>query len=160
MGINWGVNMIELIHEEFLDEMATIYKSKEYGIGVSVNPDSHRSGSYFKFYNNPDYRRATKLIRITFKRIDYLIHPDSKELWKLNSKDKKLLIKILKQESGQHDGYSNWDIAKYDWNCEYLEEQLNMKKYFDGYYDEMYADNPGYVPSTLKMPDYSKLNVD
>ena len=152
--------MIQLYGKEFLEEMATIYKSKEYGIGVSVNPDSHRIGNpYFKFYNNPKYASATKIIRIFFKQPGYTVHKDGKKLWKLNGDQKKLLIKILREESEQYDGYTNWDIAKYDWNCEYLEEQLNMKRYFNGEYDEIYSDNDGYVPSTLRMPDYSKLNV-
>ena len=151
--------MIRLIYEEYLEEMATIYKSKEYGIGVAVNPDSRRSGnSYFKFYNNPELPKATKIIRILFKNPDYIIHHDEKQLWKLNSKEKKLLIKVLKEESVRYDGYTNWDIAKYDWNCEYLEEQLNMKKYFNGDYENIYSENPGYVPFDLKMPDYSKIN--
>ena len=150
--------MIKLIHEEFLDEMATIYKSVEYGIGASVNPDSKRSGNaYFKFYNNAEFLKATKIIRILFKKPDYAVRRDGKQLWKLNSKEKKLLIKILKQESVRYDGYTNWDIAKYDWNCEYLEEQLNMKKYFNGEYEDTYSNNPGYVPFDLKMPDYTKI---
>lgn len=152
--------MIKLVLEEYLDEMATIYKSVEYGIGVSVNPDSNRQGNpYFKFYNNPNYTKATKIIRILFASPDYVYHKDGKQLWELNNKEKKLLIDILRQESNQYDGYTNWEIAKYNWNCEYLEVQLNMKKYFKGEYDEQYTSNAGYVPSTLKMPDYSKLTI-
>lgn len=150
--------MIKLVQEDYLVEMATIYKSRQYGIGVAVHPDSKRMGlSYFKFYDNPDYTQAKKIIRILFKSPDYTIHKDGKKLWKLNSDDKKLLVKILKQESSRYDGYTNWDIAKYDWNCEYFEEQLNMKRYFNGEYDEEYKDKPSYVPSDLKMPDYTKI---
>lgn len=36
--------MIRLVLEEYLEEMATIYKSKEYGICVAINPDSKRKG--------------------------------------------------------------------------------------------------------------------
>ena len=152
--------MIEPIYEECLDEMSTIYKSKEYGICVAVNPDSKRSGNaYFKYFNNSDFNKATKVIRILFKDIDYVVHKDGKQLWKINTKEKKLLIEILKKESNRYKGYTNWDAAKFDWNYEYLEEMIDSDLYFNGYYDEMYKDNPGYVPSTLKMPDYSRLNV-
>ena len=73
--------------EEYLDEMATIYKSLEYGILVAVNPDSKRSGNpYFKFYNNVNYNKATKVIRILFNKADYVVHRDKIELWKLNLK--------------------------------------------------------------------------
>ena len=150
--------MIRIICEEYLDEMATIYKNREYGILVAVNPDSKRSGNpYFKFYNNVSYDKATKVVRILFNYPDYVLHKDRMELWKLNSKEKKLLIKILKEESDMYDGYTNWDIAKYEWSLEYLEEPLNMAKYFKGEYDTIYKNNPGYIPSTLKMPDYTKL---
>lgn len=151
--------MIKLLIEEYLDEMATIYKSKEYGILVAVNPDSKRSGlPYFKFYNSFDYNRATHVIRIMFKEPDYIVHKDSKKLWKLNSKDKKLLIKIMKEESNTYSGRTNWQAALFDWNFEYLEEMINADKFFNGEYDEIYASNPGYIQSTLKMPDYTKIN--
>lgn len=152
--------MITLILEEYLDEMATIYKSKEYSICVTVNPDSKRTGvRYFKFYNDPDPRQATHVIRILFNEPDYVVHKDGKKLWKLNTHEKKLLIKVLKEESSRYSGRTNWQVAMYDWNYEYLEEMINSDKYFNGEYDEMYKDVPGYVPSTLKMPDYTKLNV-
>ena len=152
------IKVVRLISEEYLEEMATIYKSKEYGIMVAVNPDSGRSGNpYFKFYNNSNFNNADKVIRIMFKKPDYVIHKDGKKLWKLNSKEKKLLLKVLNMESENFSGYTNWEIAKFDWNREYLEESINIEKYFNGDYDEMYKTNAGYVPSTLKIPDYSKI---
>lgn len=153
--------MIRLVLEEYLEEMATIYKSKEYGVCVAVNPDSGRSGNpYFKFFNNSDFRKATKIIRILFKKPDYVVHKDGKQLWKLNTKEKKLLIEILNTESKQYKGYTNWEAAKFNWNYEYMEELLDIEEYYAGNYDELYKNNPGYVPSTLKMPDYNKLNVE
>ena len=81
--------MIKLVLEEYLEEMATIYKSKEYGICVAVNPDSNRNGlPYFKFYNDSDFRKAEKVIRIMFKEPDYVVHKDGKKLWKVNSGEK------------------------------------------------------------------------
>ena len=145
---------------EVLEEMATIYKSKEYGILVAVNPDSHRSGNpYFKFFNSHDFFKATKVIRILFKEPDYVVHKDGKELWKLNNKEKKLLVKILNEQSKSHKGYTNWQAAKYDWNSEYLEEMLDIEEYFTGDYDNEYKDNTGYVPATLSMPNYLEFDV-
>lgn len=153
--------MIKLFVEEFLEEMATIYKSKEYGVCVAVNPDSGRSGNpYFKFFNDSDFRKATNIVRILFKEPDYVVHKDGKKLWKLNTKEKKLLISILQKESKQYKGYTNWEAAKFNWNYEYLEEMIDIEEYYNGDYDEMYSDNPGYIKSTLKMPDYTKLNIE
>ena len=54
---------------EYLYEMATVYRSTEYGISVAVNPDSGRVGDpYFKFYNNVSFNKATKVVRIMFKQ--------------------------------------------------------------------------------------------
>jgi hypothetical protein len=122
--------------------------------------DNQHIHLYFKFFNSSDYKKATAVISILFNKPDYVYHKDGKQLWKLNSKEKKLLIKTLKEESGHFSGYTNWDIAKYDWNREYFEEPLNMEKYFNGDYDDIYKNEPSYVPSTLKMPDYTKLNVE
>lgn len=145
---------------EVLEEMATIYKSKEYGILVAVNPDSHRTGNpYFKFFNSHDFFKATKVIRILFNEPDYVVHKDGKELWNLNSKDKKLLIKILNQKSKHYPSYTNWQVSKFDWNSEYLEEMLNIDEYYNGEYDDIYKDDPGYIPSTLEMPDYMNLVI-
>ena len=151
--------MIRILGEEYMEEMATICRSREYGISVAVNPDSKRSGNpYFKFYNNVSYSSATKVVRVLFKKPDFVVHKDRMDLWKLNTKEKKILIEILKKESDMYDGYTNWDIAKYQWSIEYLEESLNICKYFNGEYDDIYKNNPGYLPSTLKMPDYTKIH--
>lgn len=153
--------MIRLVLEEYLEEMATIYKSKEYGICVAVNPHSKRKGiPYFKFYDDSDFTKAERVIRILFTEPDYVVHKDSKKLWKLNMKDKKLLISVLKKESKRYKGYTNWQVAMYDWNYEYLEEMISIDEYFNGEYDEEYKNTVGYIPSTLKMPDYTKLNVE
>lgn len=150
--------MLKIFIEEFLEEMATIYKSKEYSILIAVTPDSGRAGNpYFKFLNNSNYLNADKIIRILFHKPDYIVHTDGKELWKLNNKDKKLLIKILNQHSKKYKEYTNWQAAKFDWNCEYLEEMLDIDEYFKGTYDEEYDTDPGYIRSDLEMPNYMNL---
>jgi hypothetical protein len=152
--------MIKLITEEFLDEMATIYKNKEYGVLVAVNPDSRRIGiPYFKFYNNSNYNKADSVIRILFTEPDYIVHKDGKKLWNLNSSDKRLLMQILQEESKQYKGITNWDAAKFNWNYEYLEEMLDFEKYFDGEYDKQYKDVVGYIKSDLEIPDYTQIEI-
>lgn len=150
--------MLKIFIEELLGEMATVYKSREYSILIAVTPDSSRAGNpYFKFLNNSNYLNADKIIRILFHKPDYVIHKDGKELWELNNKDKKLLMQILKQRSKKYKEYTNWDAAKFDWNCEYLEEMLDIEDYFNGNYDEEYKHDAGYIKSDLEMPDYTKI---
>lgn len=147
-----------LIEHENLNEMATVFKNKEQNVSIIVNPDSSRSGNpYFKFVNNSNFRNADKLIRIMFNKPDYVIHHDGKDLWKLNSKEKKLLITIMNKESSKYKGCTNWQAAKFDWNYEYFEEDWDIDDYFAGKYDNEFGSEPGYVSSTLSMPDYLQL---
>ena len=147
--------MIRLIIEEILDEMATIYKSKENRIMIAVNPDSGRIGCpYFKYLNDSNYLKAEKIVRILFKEADYVVHNDGKDLWELNNREKKLLMDVLQEQSKKYPKYTNWQAAKFDWNCEYLEEMLQIDDYFNGNYDDIYASDSGYVPSDLEMPNY------
>ena len=147
-----------LIEHENLNEMATVFKNKKQNVSIIVNPDSNRSGNpYFKFVNNSNFRNADKLIRIMFNKPDYVIHHDGKDLWKLNSKEKKLLITIMNKESSKYKGYTNWQAAKFDWNYEYFEEDWDIDDYFAGKYDNKFGSESGYVSSTLSMPDYLQL---
>lgn len=140
--------------------MATVYKNIGQHISVMVNPDSHRIGyTYFKVYNNSDYRKATKVVRILFTEPDFLYHHDGLLLWKLNSSQKKLLMQILQSPSLKFKGHTFWDVAKFEWNSEYFEEMFDVDIYFSGGYDEQYKDVVGYVASTLEMPDYTKLII-
>lgn len=154
--------MIKLINEDYLAEMATIAYNQHENIGICVSPDpGHIGDPYFKFYNSASYTSAKLLIRIYFKKVGYTIHKsDSKKPWKLNSKERKLLVKTLQDECDYVEDINNWDYAKLKWNTECLRLKLKIAKYFAGGYDEEYKDNPSYVPSTLKMPDYTKLNVN
>ena len=66
-------------------------------------------------------------------------------------------MKILNEPSQYYDNVNTWTGAKFDWNREYLLEPLLMSKYVKGEYDELYKDEPSYLPSTLEMPNYMNL---
>jgi hypothetical protein len=148
-----------ILEDEYLFEMATVYRNEKHNVSVAINPDSNRiGGAYFKFYNSTDYKKATKVIRILFNEPKYVEH-DGKELWELNSHEKKLLINCLKDRYRKYK-YINctvWDATKFDWNFEYLGLDLELEEYLNGEYDERYKNNPSYVPSTLEMPDYTLI---
>lgn len=151
--------MLPIRQENYnLTEMASVCRVDN--TLVAVNPDSGRVGdAYFKFCNKSDYTAATKLIRIFFKKADYTIHCDGKELWKLTNKEKKLLMQILKATSKRYKPYTNWDIAKYLWNCEYLQLDLDIDDYFGGVYDDEFKDRPSYVSSEQEIPNYMNLPI-
>lgn len=151
--------MIKLTQEP-LFEMATVHRDFTNNVSVAVNPDSTKIGDpYFKFYNSTDYRKADKVIRILFNSPDFVVHQDIKEFWNLNGKEKKLLVDCLNTKSKKYKftGCSVWDATKFDWNYEYLGIDIEVDNYLNGEYDETYKNNPSYVPSTLGMPDYTKL---
>lgn len=151
--------MIPLKQELF--EMATVHRDFKNNVSVAVNPDSNRIGDpYFKFYNNTDYRKADSVIRLMFFAPRWTYHQtDGKELWKLNSQEKKLLMECLASPSKKYkiNDCTVWDATKFDWNYEYLGIDIEIDEYLKGSYDKLYSDNPSYVPSTLDSPDYTSL---
>ena len=154
--------MIRLIFEEVIGEMATVCKDAENNVGIGVYPDSGRIGNpYFKFYNSTNYDKATKVVRITFNQVDYIVHKNNNgaDLWKLNHKDKKLLMKLLKRPSKTRKDLDNWTLLKYHWNDESLPDEFDLDDYVSGMYDEQYSDNTNYVASYIDIPDYMGLDV-
>lgn len=148
------------LKNEYLYEMATVHRDTTENISVAVNPDSKRVGDpYFKFYNDADFSKATAVIRIMFKSSNYTEHTDGKKFWKLNSKEKKLLVKTLESTSKKYRafGFMVWDAAKFDWNYEYLKIDIEPEEYISGDCDEQFKNNPSYIPSTFKMPNYLDL---
>ena len=143
-----------------LTEMASVCKDNVENVMIAVHPDSKRTGDcYFKYCNDTSYPSADKVIRIFFDRADYTVHKDGKELWNLNNKEKKTLMKILQAPSKRFKRHTNWEVAKYFWNCEYLETDLDIEDYFYGIYDKIFKDDKGYLPSTLEMPNYMNLRI-
>lgn len=154
----------KLLNEEVMYEMATVtYGNKQY---ISVNPDSSRgwyNEEYFKVYNSENYRAATGIARIKFRDASYTTHSnsDGKENWKLNSKDKKQLIKLLQSPSKKVKGITNWQYAIL---------QFNLEAYADANWDECLLltieeqsginnKNPKkyWLPIDLPMPNYMEL---
>ena len=143
------------IDEPFV-EMATIAIDEK--LNINVGPETDRlSIAYFKVLNAESFRKATKVARLHFKDSGMEYHTDrsGKQPWILNSKEIKKIVKLLKEPNDSHDGYTNWQIACYQWN---LENGLikKFKDYFSGKYDHMYDNDSrlkeAYVPSTQDMP--------
>lgn len=149
--------------EPFL-EMATIAIADKLNINVNPEPD-RLSIAYFKVFNAESFRKATKVARLHFKDSGMEYHKDQsgKQQWGLSSREIKRIVKLLKEENDSHEGYTNWQIACYQWN---LENGLikTFKGYFDGIYDHMYDNDTrlkeAYVPSDQEMPETWIYNPD
>lgn len=151
--------------------MATIGRHIQPNFTVAVNPDGNRVGNcYFKYYNRENYNIATHVTRLNLRKPNKIIHKnrDGKKEWQLNSIDKKAICQYLDQTSryGVQFGATNWDYTLYSWNnelglleAEFPEEYSSpFEAFVNGFYDtEDNMNNPSYVPSTLKRPDYTQI---
>ena len=140
-------------------EMVTIKRDIQNNKCITVNPDSNKEGNpYFKYYNHQSYNSATAVIRILFKEPGFVIHKnyDGKDFWNISVSDKKILMKILMSPYSANKNYTIWDYAKYQWNYEYLEVDIDFEDYVNGEYDDFYKDNPSYVSSKEQIKNYNQ----
>ena len=85
---------------------------------------------YFKRYDNTNVKQATKVARIKIKESKYIYHNDGKDIWVLNSKERKQLIKTL--EKPISDNKKIWDLILETVEKETgqrLEEYIDMPDY-------------------------------
>lgn len=153
----------QAIAEDYLYEFASIAKGDNNFI--AVNPDPSRGWykkEYFKAYNNDNARKADKVIRIKFRTPEYVYHKnkDGKKDWSLNSKEKKLLIRLLKSKS-RVPNLTNWQYAIIQFNTEaFLNENPEIFKTLTiAEQSKMDKNDPRkyYLPIDLPMPDYNQL---
>ena len=144
------------IDEPFF-EMATIATDKN--LNINVNPESDRlSIEYFKVLNAKSFRSATKVARLHFKDsgMEYHRDPSGKQPWALNSKEIKQIVRLLESKHVDYNGYTNWQVACYQWNLENGLINQGVQDYFAGKYDHIYDNDSrlkeAYVPSTQEMP--------
>lgn len=150
---------------------ATIGEDDKNNFCVTVNPDQNRSGDcYLKYFNSKRYASADKVIRISLTKPRVFIHKNYyvKKTWFINSKDKKNLVNFLFSNSKDYKGLSNWQVTLYQWNNEMrllkndFPDKYNsrIEAFADGYFDIAECSyDLSYVPSTLAIPDYSKIRM-
>ncbi len=160
--------ILEILDEElypvYLEEMSTITTDRvDGGMCIVVNRSEFRKGNpYFKVVNHNSFDKATKIARISFLDLKYIIHKntDGKENWILNIKEKKQLVKLFNQKSTNifRNGkrMSNWEKAIAQYNLENRligdVEEAEDKKLKD---TRDFETDP--LPIDLPMPDYMKL---
>ncbi|MDE6539428.1 MAG: hypothetical protein K2K66_04495 [Ruminococcus sp.] len=102
---------VDIEEGEILTEFATVARDYNLNVLLAVNPDKNRNlkdMEYFKFYNDTRPDKAPKIARIKFRSPEYVIHHNNggKENWFLNSKEKKMLIKLLNSPCKNHTGFT------------------------------------------------------
>ena len=149
------------IDEPFF-EMATITRDRDNGILISVNPErEHLNIAYFKVYDSDSVNKAKRVARLHFKDSGMEYHKrdrNGKLTWDIKKDTIKEVLRILREESADAPGYTNWQYACYRWNYENDLIDAGYQKYFAGDYDEKYKNamdtnlQEAYVPSTQEMP--------
>ena len=145
----------EFLIEERLDEMATVARDRNNGILIQVNPDRSRVGmEYFKVYNSYSIDKATKMARISFRDVKYVYHSATmgKDDWVLSTKEKRMLILLLKEKSKAMPQYSNWEYAIISFNNE---KGLDVDETEENVMDNLKY--PKFLPIDLPMPNYNNL---
>lgn len=151
----------ELLYEELMYEMANVRRDRDNDFMLmAINPDRNRVGEpYFKVYDAGNWRKATKVARLSFFDPRLIIHTGGNiPPWRrLTNRDIRDIEDFLDSPSRTIPGATTWDELKYRWNVEYGFNIGYPARYFDGDYDAKYEDDPSYVPSYLDPPDYRKL---
>ena len=154
------------INEELtiiLNEMATTYSGDK--LSIIVNPDDGRNlqnVEYFKVFHGRSFRKAQDLARIRFRTPEYEHYRNEadKKDFKLNSKDKKELMRILQSPSELYDGYTIWQDTIMQFNHEAYHIPLKDCKNLTQEVINSLANNDirkKCLPVDLPLTDYIKL---
>lgn len=153
----------EFINEEqFLAEMSLVLDNIKPNLAIWVENPTGYNNQYFKLYNSYSNVKADKVARISLLNAKYLNHrnEDGKENWILNNKEKKELIKILKDESEYENNITNWELTILTYNRDNF--HISMGKYVTNNmskeeYENIVSKTKGALSLNLPMPDYMRL---
>ena len=111
--------------------------------------------NYFKYYNNFSYHKADRESIISLVKPEYLHHENTgrKKWWKLTSKQKQELVKLMNELSKARLGYTNWQatLIQYNFDNFYISPIDTMEGTFDK------NKFPNAFDINHPMPDYTKL---
>ncbi len=151
----------ELLYEELMYGTASVRRNIQNDFMlITINPHPNLIKTpYFKVYDADNWRKATKVARLTFFEPKWIGHTGGHiPPWIiLTEQDIQNIEDYFKSPSRDTPGAKVWDVLKYRWNDEYGFYMRSFADYIRGEYDEEYKDDPSYVPSYLDPPDYRKL---
>lgn len=142
-----------------LNEMSTV--SREDGMCIVVNPDRNRTGDeYFKVYNASSESKADKMIRLLFKKPEYVFHRNKRhDDWILSLSEKRRLVKFLRKL------VILTDLNEVVHHVTVFQKAIVLFNYERGLGNSpeetfslmLDSDQGGYLPLNLKIPDYTEL---
>ena len=140
--------------DEYLTEMATIARNRDYDMRITVNPDRNRVGvPYFKVFNHINYDDDVVVARFHFKDSGMEYHRCKYKDWHVSNNNIKEIKKLLLLPYDEVPKYNNWQMTCYKWNIEYGFDIKDKEEYFNGDCDDKFSYHPSYVPSICEMPE-------
>lgn len=150
---------VELL--EPVESMATVLSDRNRSLCIVVNPDLNRIGDeYFKVYNNSSKIKASKIARISFRNSRYIVHHinDGKDIWYLNSRERKMLMDCLCSVVSSEDSrLTIYQLAIVAFNRERFD--MNKTDSLNNTVDNPNPEFPNALPIDLPMPDYNNLTM-
>lgn len=149
------VNSYQRLADYDLYAMATVARDVQRKMLIEVNPDlNHKGNAYLKLYNSDSKQKATKVARISMHAPIYIEHVNvgrmaGKEIWVLNSKERKEFIAFLKEVQNGRTVWQN-TIIYYNKELDLFEEDTMENLLPNPKY-------PDYLPYNLPIPNYMLL---
>lgn len=148
-------------YAEPVESMSTVYVSSNPNYFVQVNPDHNRLGNeHFKVYGEGStWYSAKKMNRISFWKPEYVEHSyGGKEPWFLNAKEKRALVKHLKEKSGVLSANGSFEYTRWQATIAQFNLELGFPK---AKTEANLLNTPTYnkcfLPFNLPMPNYLEL---
>lgn len=147
-----------------LNDISTVSRSAGSGgdgICIAVTPDRNRAGEeYFRAYNAFSALKAEKMIRILFRKPEYVFIGNRRaDDWILSLSEKRELVQFLRKEAMLTDSLG---IVHH---VPVFQKAIVLFNYERGLGDSpeeafslmLESDRQGYLPLSLEMPDYTAL---
>ena len=138
----------------YIPEMSKAFHSDEENVNVWVENPNTYNNEYFKYYNHANIRSASKVARIKLRSPEYIkSHRDNKELWILNSSERKTLIELLNLPYARDPRITNWQQIIVTYNDDFF--NIVPEDTIADSYDK--SKFPQALSINMPMPDYTQL---
>lgn len=150
--------MYKELLEDLLATEGTVFIDQNRNRLVQVNPAEKKRGlEYFKYFDSAGEHSAKRLARIEYRKPQYVYHSHNrgKDIWKLNGKEKEMLMDMMNSKNEENDRITNWQKSILQYN---LEKGLSASETMQNLISSRNnLKHPGHLPFDLEMPDYRLL---
>lgn len=112
--------MNEALRKKQFNEMSVAWIDNKTNKCCWVENPTGFNNKYFKYVNSFSYLKGDSMARISLLQPVYLEHKfmDGKKPWKLNTEEKKELVKTMNDSNVDFPDYTNWQITLAQYNMD------------------------------------------